>query len=707
MTSRRRTLGLALALSVAACETPPPAQRGDAPEPSEALRPEGERGEVPAEARIADYEIDARLDDETHRITGTVRITWHNRTTRSVTTLPFHLYMNAFRAEDTAWMREARGSHRGQRQGEEGRWGYIDITRVTLLGAPQASDLEVRAGEPRELRWAEDEDPSTMTVTLPGAIGPGESAVVELDFVTQLPEVFARTGYAGTFHMVGQWYPKLAVLDPQEGWRNHVFTLQSEFFADFGDYEVTLDVPAAMVVGATGIQVSDEPGEEGRRRLRYRAEMVHDFAWAADPDLLEVRSEWHGIRIRQLMRAEHAADADRHEAALVATLESMEARFGPYPWSTITVIHPPSDAGGAQGMEYPTLFTTSPVIQPRPWWRLLGLEERASGVFTTIHEFGHQYFQGLLASDEFREPWLDEGMNTTSNALALRDWQADDPWVVRLGGQRIDENDMTRLALTFTTSLDPVRAPADRYLELSHSYGGTVYRKTGATMLTLRNLAGAPAFDAALRAYADRWRFRHPRGDDLVAALVEGIGAAVDLGDAGPDGPVRLDVADFLDQALRGTDEVDFALTYVDNRRRIGHAGWHRDEEGALVGGDDPPPEATPIDELDDAEVEATVQVRRAGGLRMPVELEVEFSDGASERIWWDGQERYHVFAWPGRRIRRARLDPDDKLILEGHRLNNLRYAPGEAPPAGDGLSAPLTDGAEALTLALMGGMSL
>ncbi|MEZ4384562.1 MAG: M1 family metallopeptidase [Nannocystaceae bacterium] len=703
---RRRLFGLALAATAAlACAEAPPATRGDAPEPTSALRPEDERGAVPAEARIADYVLDARLDAETHRIEGTARITWRNRTSRTVRHLPFHLYMNAFRAENTTWMREARGSHRGQRQ-KEGAWGYIDISRIALLGTPAIAELgavEAKPGAARTLTWAEDDDPTTMTVELVEPVGPGESVVIEVDFVTQLPEVFARTGFAGDFHMVAQWYPKIGVLDPVEGWQTHTFTFNSEFFADFGDYEVTLDVPAEMVVGASGILVSDEALGDGRRRLRYEAEMIHDFAWAADPDLVEVRSQWRGIRLRQLMPPVYAADADMHEEALVAALESMDRRFGPYPWSTITVVHPPSDAGGAGGMEYPTLFTTTPLLNRSLWWRLIDLDERFSGRFTTIHEFGHQYFQGLLASDEFREPWLDEGMNTMSNSLVLSDWRGDDNWVLRLGPQRLSDLDTTALSLGVRGALDPVRRPADRFLSITKTYGTTVYRKTSATMLTLRSLAGAAEFDAAMRSYADTWRMRHPSGDDLLDHLSRALGPRVTLeGSAGA--AVDWDVADYLRQAMETTEEVDFALLEAQNRRRVRDAGWHRDEHGVLVGGEEPPPPLDHFADLADEDVEAVVVIRREGGMRMPIELAVEFADGGAQRLWWDGQERYHVFTWPGRRLRRAELDPDRRNLLERSRLNNLRYVDA---PADDGLSEPAADAVEIVSLAILGGMGL
>ncbi len=700
-------LAVVLGVSPVACGVSAPRSRGDVPEPVSALRPESERGRVPEKARVADYVIDASLDADEHRITGSARITWHNRSSKSVRTLPFHLYMNAFRAEDTTWMREARGSHRGQKQAEEGSWGYIDVKGVNLVDSPSTADLghpEVRAQQPQPLSWSEDSDPSTMQVELLQPISPGQTVVIEIDFVTQLPEVFARTGYADDFHMVGQWYPKIGVLDPVRGWQTHTFTLNSEFFADFGDYEVSLDVPADMVVGASGILVAEEATGEGRRRLRYAASMVHDFAWAADPEFVEVRSSWHGIRIRQLMRPDLAADADRHEAALKAALKSMEGRFGAYPWSTITVIHPPADAGGAQGMEYPTLFTTSIIADRSPWWALVGFDERASGVFTTIHEFGHQYFQGLLASDEFREPWLDEGMNTTSNVLALHDWQGSDAWLVRLGSQSFTQDDAIFLSGGSRSRLDPVRGSADSYLALTRSFGSTVYRKTAATMLSLRYLTGVTEFDRAMRLYAETWRFGHPTGDDLIDLLVREIGPTITLRSQGDVPPIEWDLDDFLRQAMETTDGVDFAIIEAKNRRRGGELGWHRDDEGLLVDGDKPPP-STPLDELDDDELEGIVIIERKGGLRMPIELKVDFAEGTSQRLWWDGQDRYHVFTWPGRRLKRIQLDPDEHNLLESARTNNLRYA--DEPPAGDGLSEPVDETLQIVSLALMGGVSL
>lgn len=701
---RARRRGLCVLAWLLACEPAPLPERLAVPEPTQPLRPEGERGSVPPEARVTDYVIDARLDADTHTVTGTARITWHNRTAAPASDLALHLYMNAFRAEDTAWMKESRGTHRSATQHKkEGRWGYIDVTAARLLGQGPVATLQALEGSgaaSTALTWAEGADPSLASVALPRPVAPGEAITVELDFVTQLPRVFARTGYEGDFHMVGQWYPKLGVREPG-GWRAHVFTLFSEFYADFGDYVVRLDVPEDMVVGATGVLAEERPPEAGRRRVTYKAEMVHDFAWAASPDFLEYRDDWRGIRIRQLIPRALAADADAHLEALVATLESMDRRFGPYPWSTITVIHPPSSAGGAQGMEYPTLFTTSDMLRVPLPLRLLGLHERISGEFTTVHEFGHQYFQGMLASDEFAQPWLDEGLNSYANVVTFDDWLGDGAAVAGIGNQKVTTVDFTRVALQFQTDLDPVDTPADGFREYTGSYGGTVYRKTSALLHTLRRLVGEQEFDRAFKVYCDRFRFRHPRGADLEDTLVQELGATVRLAAVGADGrPVDLDLRDFLQQGLRTTAAVDFQVARISNRRPGGSAGWHRGTDGHLALTE--PPEDKPGE---DGPREGFALVVRKGEFRLPVEVEAEFADGSRERTTWSGQERYHIFTWPERQLVSIALDPDEKLLLEGQRIDD-RAVVGAARD-GDGLSAPLGDFAEATHLALLGGLGL
>ena len=316
-----RLVAMMLLAGLASCDAPPPEFEA-VPEPEKALRPADAAGAVPAEVRAADYELSAVLDAETHQVEGRAVLTWRNATKRRPDRLPFHLYMNGFRAEDTAWFRTAGGKHRGNAQGKDVAWGYVDVKSMKLVQD---------GGVPVDLKFAEGDDPSIMTVELPAAVEPGATVKLEYTFTTQLPQVFARTGFHENFHMVAQWFPKIGVLEEEAGWRNHVFTVNDEFYADFGNYDVTLDVPEDMVVGASGIRVAEESAE-GRTRNTYRAEMVHDFAWTAHPDYVEHWGEHDGIRIRQLIQPDHVDDRDAHMDAQKVALDSFQDRYGPYPW---------------------------------------------------------------------------------------------------------------------------------------------------------------------------------------------------------------------------------------------------------------------------------------------------------------------------------------------------------------------------------------
>ena len=702
--SARLSIGaLTLLGLIMGCSEAPPEHR-ILPEPESALRPPELGGGVLPEARIADYRLEAHLDAETHRVTGTARVLWRNTTDLTVSTVPFHLYMNGFRAEDTAWMSEALGRHRRSTQHEDGPWGYIDVTEVSMTPAT-AGDPESPPAEAIPLPYREDADPSTMTVDLPFEVGPDQEIELELKFVTQLPKVVARTGFGDSFHSVAQWYPKIGVLD-EDGWQAHTFTPNDEFYADFGNYHVELDVPADVKVGATGIRTAETELEDGRKRLTYRAEMVHDFVWMTDPDFVIVDAEHKGIRIRQLIQPDLVDTAVDHESATIAALDSYEARYGPYPWSTVTIVHPPEEAEGAGGMEYPTLFTSSDRAQIPPWFRRHVMDERMSGVFTTVHEFGHQYFQGLFATREHEQPWLDEGLNSMSNILAYLD-RYEDPWILRLGNQKIYHTDLLGLlAGGRRANLIPVDSPASVFAGLPGSYGITIYQKTATLMLTLRNLVGHEAFDEVFREYGERARFKHPRGRDLEGLFIEMLGRNPTLPTRAVDDSVQLDLEGYFEQALRTVRIVDFSLGYLSHQRIVGEEGWRRDDHGSLVGGEETPWYLDKeIEDLEDAQVKSVVRVERVGYFHIPVELEVEFKDGSTERRIWQGNDPYKTFEWPGKRVVRAEVDPDRKLLLEHHRLNNIRLHRSEdGGSPDDGLSRPLAEVTEALGWVILGG---
>lgn len=350
-------------------------------------------------------------------------------------------------------------------------------------------------------------------------------------------------------------------------------------------------------------------------------------------------------------------------------------------------------------MEYPTLYTTwSQADMPRiPDV----LDERMSGTFTTVHEFGHQYFQGLFASNEYAQPWLDEGINTMSNNLTYDDAYGQDPWAVILLGHHLTTEDIARLAVGQGEELNIVDQDAASYPEIVGDYGIVVYQKTAAVMLTLRHVVGHERFDEAFELYSERARFRHPTGATLEQALIDSMGEQVELAPATDDEPaVRLDVQDFLDQALRGSDRLDFEVRLVRNRPRLGRAGYHREGNDELVLTE--LEDRGKVDELDDEDVEGLAIVHRTGGVKMPVDILFEFADGTTERRVARGRARYEIFTFPGKRLQAMVIDPERKLVFESERYDNVAYAKGVDHP-----HLPvraISTASEAVNLTVLGG---
>jgi hypothetical protein len=243
-------------------------------------------GGPPRSPRNASYKLEARLDPVRHTIAGSETLTWTNTGSTAVDSLPFHLYLNAFKNEQSLFMRSSHGQARSATASDTG-WGYIQIDSVRVGGV----DL---TGKLRTPTWATAAGPDETVVELPlpEPVEPQGKIEVAFTFTDQLPEVFARTGYKGDFHMIGQWFPKIGVRVGQPGaerWECQPFHANNEFFADFGTYDVSLTVPSTHMVAATGVLTNAVEADRGMRTLTYHAEDVHDFAWMADP-YMEVMS---------------------------------------------------------------------------------------------------------------------------------------------------------------------------------------------------------------------------------------------------------------------------------------------------------------------------------------------------------------------------------------------------------------------------------
>ncbi len=579
--------------------------------------------------------LEAKLDEVTHVVHGEQEVRWVNRSSRPVDELYFHLYLNAFKNSRTFFLRSRLGEGRG---GEfPASWGDLTLTRLTVRrpDEPAATAIDLRPS--LEAHSPGDPDDQTdLRAALPVACPPGGELIVESSFDARLPSLVERTGFAGSFHMVGQWFPKIARLRDDGTWSHFAFGRLSEFDADFGDYDVTLDVPAPFTIGATG-ERRDESVANGRRRERYTQEGVHDFAWTTWDHFVEQRRDVSGVSVRALYPAGHEPAMGRQLDALARALPCFARRLGPYPYRTLTVVQPPTGAGEAGGMEYPTLITTGGLWHGTPGVRV--------GEALAVHEFGHQYFFGLFASDEHRWPFLDEGLNTYVEGQCLREAYGTGSFA-SLPGFDLDAEATGRWLALSAGHDQAIAHDADAYATASH-YARLAYYRTSSLIATLRGAFGAPAVDRALSRFARAGRFRHPEPGDLVAAFAASdpaMGAA-------------------LEEGLLRRGWIDVAAVSL-HAEAASSPGGRFDRDPTTIATSDPVP----------GRYVGTAIVARRGTLRVPVEVALRFEDGSERRERWDGQGEWVRYDVEGpSELISVEADPDHVLALDEDWSNNGR----------------------------------
>jgi hypothetical protein len=399
-------------------------------------------------------------------------------------------------------MRESRGRLRGVRAQKSGN---IELESLRIDGVEHL---------PSARRELVPQDFTQLAVPLDRALLPGEQAQIEIRFAAQLPKLFARSGYAGDFFAVAQWFPKLAKLEPDGRFASFPYHGLGEFYADFADYDVTLRVPEEYRVGAVG-QLISERSEKSRRVLRYRARHVHDMAWFAAPGLMVEKRQLGRTQLIMLAPADHALALREHEVVITRGLEHFGKRFGAYPYPSLTLVVPPRGAEGAAGMEYPSLIVSAGEWLPVPFAPSL------SGAIVTAHELAHQWFYGLLASHEVEHPVLDEGLSEWATLDLMRALYGD---MDRLAAWlNLDRFEIDRAAvLSFYRSVSPGwRAPDYDPL----SYATSVYGRAALALESIRRAHGKARFERALGRYTRDNRFRHPTPAALARAFDAVYGA--------------------------------------------------------------------------------------------------------------------------------------------------------------------------------------
>jgi Peptidase family M1 domain len=621
---------------VAAPASPPSAEPPTAAVAADDARFDND-GALPAHAEdVVDYTFRASLDPVSHTVHGDGTITWRNTSQVPVKELWIHLYLNAFKNQHSAWLRAPAEGGRGT--GFVDDWGTIDVRRFALReeGAI-ATDLWPNA----ELHRIGDEDETDARVPLPHEVQPGEKIQIDVTWDDKLPSIVERTGYWKSFHLVAQWFPKIARLEPSGRWAHFPFHHFGEFYADFGTYDVTLDVPQRFVLGATGPAI-DTKVTGGRRVERHVQKDVHDFAWTAWDEWQTDKENIDGVQVTLLYPPSYKAVAERELRSMRFALPDFAARYGRYPYEVLTLVHPPFSAGEAGGMEYPTFITTG-----GPWYGPPGLYEVE---ITTIHEFGHQYFYGLIATNEDEWPFLDEGLNSYAEQLAMGTLRGPASLADVLG-LTVSDAAVAAVYGNRVAHDAPVAAPSDTFPR-GADIGGLVYERTAAIFETLRRIYGDDLVRKALGRYARKYRFAHPGPDELLAIFREVMGEEVER---------------TLRTALFDKGWVDYAVTEI--------SGGEAREAAGLFDRNGTRETVTP--KLSQG-FDGTVLVQRYGTLSFPFDVDLVRADGRTERVHCAESDAIRIPYHGDVPLRAAIVDPDGRVLLDEHPTNNFEVAPGQ-----------------------------
>lgn len=640
--------------------------------------------------RVVSYSIDASLDAAKHAVTGREQMTWRNRSNRPIRSIYLHLYLNAFANEGSTFFTERRvltahGSSRGKAALKDGQWGWIDLTGVRQNGVALKQTFVQPDGGPAT-------DRSVVRIDLAQPVPAGGTLTLDIGFVSQLPRVVERTGWFGTFNLVAQWFPKIGVLElpgergaTQVRWNVHEFHFNSEFYADFGLYDVRLTVPSDYTVGAVGKLQGAPVSAHGSTTYHYVQGDVHDFAWVAAKGYKTMDGSWTGpgspkVAVRVIYPPEYAASAQPVLKASIDSLGYFSMTLGPYPYETLTAVVPPYNASEAGGMEYPTFFTAEGYAEVKP-----GTVQQYLLDFVTIHEFGHGYFYGILASNEFEEPMLDEGLNEywDQRMLRARRQRIDltTPTLKWLGiSPTMSGFVMERLGANLAHPYDPLGQ--NSWDRLSSGSYGTVYSRTATAMHDLEERLGAATMERAFRLYYQRWRFRHPSAADLRAALIDASG------DAG-------NVNEIFNQFVYGTAHIDDKVASIDTMQVLPAVGtFQRNGKRSQVDQANlrkrmAAERATWRKAHPKASADAgpypwrsTVTVIRKGA-PVPQTLRVTYADGSHEDVRWNDDRRWARFVFTkASKVVSAELDPRQLVYLDDNKLNDSYATRGNGAAA-------------------------
>ncbi len=581
----------------------------------------------PLSQRQTGYSIDAVLDPATKSVHGKMHTFWVNMSTDVVSNVQMHLYLNAFRNKKSTFLTESRGMMPDFLSDS----GYVDINKITTAGGIDLADS-------MHFISPDDNNVNDMTVLeifLPEPCKPGDTVSLDIDFTSKLPKAGPRTGYTDNYFFVAQWFPKFGVYESagmryavKGGWNCHQFHRNSEFYSNHSVYDVTITVPKDYVVGSGGLVTGEAENSDSTRTITCRAEDIVDFAWTAWPAYGIHNDEWKHVKITFLYPPDRIKQVPRQIAAVKNALEYLEEHVGPYPWPHLTFVDPPIKGSFSGGMEYTTLFTSTSFFGVPEYLHMPEM--------VTIHEFGHAYFMGILASNEFEEPWLDEGVNTYWEGRIMDHFYGKESGMLDHDRLKISDKSIGRISYVRARGRQATTNAEYSWNYPFGTYSMMSYQKTGVILHTLEGIIGEEMMDQIFREYYKKWGFRHPSGKDFIAVANEVV-----TGNNGTMyGP---DLNWFFNQTLYGTEICDYMVGYKND----------------IVPGND-------------SLYNCRAELLRDGGIILPVEVLVHFENGSEVKETWDGISRTKIFKYTGNsKIDWVKIDPEYKILMDVNYLNN------------------------------------
>lgn len=599
----------------------------------------------PLSGRETGYKIDAVLDPDTKTVTGVMDAYWVNKSPDTVPDIRLHLYMNAFKSNKTTLYKESGGSFRDK----EPEYGWINIKSFTdKAGNDLIPEMSYISPDDGNLS-----DQTVVRVVLPKPAMSGDTIFIKVNFETRLPALMMRTGYKDDFYFVAQWFPKFGVYEStgmrysvKGAWNCHQFHRNSEFYANHSVYDIKISLPKEFVVGSCGLLIDEAEYGDSLKTLTYRAEDIVDFAWTAWPGYTTFTDKWEHVSITLLLPRERNGQVNRQFTAVKHALEYFKQNVGPYPWPYLTIVDPPSKGAGSGGMEYTTLFTST------SWYMMPDFFHLPEMV--TIHEFGHAYFMGILASNEFEEPWLDEGVNSFWEERIVDHYYGDKSGLIDHHLLKFDDKSMGRLSYVHSSGRQVVSNNEFSWNYPHGTYGMMSYNKTATWLNTLMGITGEETVNEIFREYYKKWAFRHPSGRDFVNIVNEVVTEV-----HGSKFGANMDW--FFDQTLYGTGICDYKVAGISNQK--------------LKSGADTISEAGSSDMsvgVNKQLYKSRVELERAGEIMLPVDILIHFNNGDEVFQSWDGKSRFKDFEYTGyRTIEWVKIDPEFKIRMDINFINN------------------------------------